>query len=269
MADTALAMELDSESQAVSWERGPSNSIWIHPKTKFRHPGADYLARLHCDHTVIFTFRNGTGPQLMVPLLHEVADNWRAQRLKGLVSRPLKLTLLQYLVAELDTRVMAFTTDKAAQDQSTGDGLDHERLGVQLHGLERGGTETRPSPRGDADSGPDSSRCQTHEDDPQRARTDLAICRGSPCPTRLSVGNSHLCPGALPAVPGSSRGDGDLPEVVRMFSIPPPVTPPQTGPPGAVAANQGDSGGGRLVNGMALGRVCIPASLASLNASQS
>ena len=54
----------------------------------------------------------------MVPLLHEVADNWRAQRLKGLVSPSLKLTLLQYLVAELDTRVMAFATDKAAQTKA-------------------------------------------------------------------------------------------------------------------------------------------------------
>ena len=28
---------------------------------------SDYLARLQSDHTVIFTFRNGHGPQLMVP----------------------------------------------------------------------------------------------------------------------------------------------------------------------------------------------------------
>ena len=59
---------------------------------------------------MIFTFRNGTGPQLTVPLLHEVADNWRAQKLKGLVSRSNKLTLLQYLVAEIITRVTAFAT---------------------------------------------------------------------------------------------------------------------------------------------------------------
>ena len=35
-------------------------------------------------------------------------------------------------------------------------------------------------------------------------------------------------------------------------------------PPGAVAADQGDSGGGRLVNGVVPSPVCIPASLASL-----
>ncbi|CAE7559090.1 TRPT1 [Symbiodinium sp. CCMP2592] len=41
---------------------------------------ADYLSRLQSDHTVIFTFRTGNGPQLMVPLLQEVATTWREQR---------------------------------------------------------------------------------------------------------------------------------------------------------------------------------------------
>ena len=90
----------------------------LHKVAKALIVQSDYLARLQCDHTVIFTFRNGTGPQLMVPLLHEVADNWRAQKLKGLVSRSLKLTLLQYLVAEIITRVTAFVTDKQAQTQA-------------------------------------------------------------------------------------------------------------------------------------------------------
>ena len=89
----------------------------LHKVAKALIVQSDYLARLQCDHTVIFTFRKGTGPQLMVPLLHEVADNWRAQKLKGLVSRSLKLTLLQYLVAEIITRVTAFATDKQAQTQ--------------------------------------------------------------------------------------------------------------------------------------------------------
>ena len=104
---------------------GPSSTssadhALLHKVAKALIVQSDYLAPLQCDHTVIFTFRNGNGPQLMVPLLHEVADNWRAQRLKGQVSRSLKLTLLQYLVAELIPRVTAFATatDKAAQTQA-------------------------------------------------------------------------------------------------------------------------------------------------------
>ncbi|CAE7429260.1 Pol [Symbiodinium natans] len=76
---------------------------------------SDYLARLQSDHTVLFTFKNGNGPQLMVPLLHEVAANWREQRSKGAVTKSLKQTLLQYVAAEIVTRVTTFGGDKAAQ----------------------------------------------------------------------------------------------------------------------------------------------------------
>ena len=76
---------------------------------------SDYLARLQSDHTVIFTFRNGNGPQMMVPLLHKVAANWREQRSRGQVTKSLKQVLLQYLVAEIITRVTTFGSDKEAQ----------------------------------------------------------------------------------------------------------------------------------------------------------
>ena len=76
---------------------------------------SDYLSRLQSDHTVIFTFRNGDGPQLMVPLLHEVAANWRDQRSKGKVTKSLKQTLLQYVTAEIITRVTTFASDQSAQ----------------------------------------------------------------------------------------------------------------------------------------------------------
>ena len=65
-------------------------------------------------------------------------------------------------------------------------------------------------------------------------------------------------------LPGRGRGDGDLPEVVRMLRAPSSVATPQAGPPRAVAADQGDSGGGRLVNGAVPSSVYIPDSLASL-----
>ena len=76
---------------------------------------SDYLSRLQSDHTVIFTFRNGDGPQLMVPLLHEVTANWRDQRSKGKVTKSLKQTLLQYVTSEIITRVTTFADDKNAQ----------------------------------------------------------------------------------------------------------------------------------------------------------
>ncbi|CAE7647749.1 unnamed protein product [Symbiodinium sp. CCMP2592] len=74
-----------------------------------------YLSRLQSDHTVIFTFRTGNGPQLMVPLLQEVAATWREQCQQNKVTRSLKQTLIQYLAAEIVTRVTAFATDKESQ----------------------------------------------------------------------------------------------------------------------------------------------------------
>ncbi|CAE7304374.1 Pol [Symbiodinium sp. CCMP2592] len=76
---------------------------------------ADYLSRLQSDHTVIFTFRTGSGPQLMVPLLQEVATTWREQRQQNKVTRSLKQTLIQYLAAELVTRINAFAADTESQ----------------------------------------------------------------------------------------------------------------------------------------------------------
>ncbi|CAE7635287.1 yfiL [Symbiodinium sp. CCMP2592] len=79
---------------------------------------ADYLSRLQSDHTVIFTFRTGNGPQLMVPLLQEVATTWREQRQQNKVTRSLKQTLIQYLAAELVTRINAFSTDTESQKRA-------------------------------------------------------------------------------------------------------------------------------------------------------
>ncbi|CAE7466615.1 unnamed protein product [Symbiodinium sp. CCMP2592] len=79
---------------------------------------ADYLSRLQSDHTVIFTFRTGNGPQLMVPLLQEVATTWREQRQQNKVTRSLKQTLIQYLAAELVTRINAFATDTESQKRA-------------------------------------------------------------------------------------------------------------------------------------------------------
>ncbi|CAE7207588.1 unnamed protein product [Symbiodinium sp. CCMP2592] len=79
---------------------------------------ADYLSRLQSDHTVIFTFRTGNGPQLMVPLLQEVATTWREQRQQNKVTRSLKQTLIQYLAAELVTRINAFAADTESQKKA-------------------------------------------------------------------------------------------------------------------------------------------------------
>ncbi|CAE7941314.1 Pol, partial [Symbiodinium necroappetens] len=94
---------------------GTSSDVLLHKVAKALIVQSDYLSRLQSDHTVIFTFRNGDGPQLMVPLLHEVAENWRDQRSKGKVTKSLKQTLLQYVTAEIITSVTTFASDKSAQ----------------------------------------------------------------------------------------------------------------------------------------------------------
>ena len=94
---------------------GTSSDALLHKVAKALIVQSDYLSRLQIDHTVIFTFRTGDGPQLMVPLLHEVAANWRDQRSKGKVTKSLNQTLLQYVTAEIITRVTTFAGDKSAQ----------------------------------------------------------------------------------------------------------------------------------------------------------
>ena len=94
---------------------GTSSDQLLHKVAKALIVQSDYLSRLQSDHTVLFTFRNGDGPQLMVPLLHEVTANWRDQRSKGKVTKSLKQTLLQYVTSEIITRVSTFAEDKAAQ----------------------------------------------------------------------------------------------------------------------------------------------------------
>ncbi|CAE7882273.1 unnamed protein product, partial [Symbiodinium sp. KB8] len=97
---------------------GTTSEALLHKVAKALIVQSDYLSRLQCDHTVIFTFRTGDGPQLMVPLLHEVAANWRDQRSKGKVTKSLKQTLLQYVAAEIITRVTTFAGDKSAQTKA-------------------------------------------------------------------------------------------------------------------------------------------------------
>ena len=94
---------------------GTSSDQLLHKVAKALIVQSDYLSRLQSDHTVIFTFRNGDGSQLMVPLLHEVTANWRDQRSKGKVTKSLKQTLLQYVTSEIITRVTTFADDKNAQ----------------------------------------------------------------------------------------------------------------------------------------------------------
>ena len=94
---------------------GTSSDQLLYKVAKALIVQSDYLSRLQSDRTVIFTFRNGDGPQLMVPLLHEVTANWRDQRSKGKVTKSLKQTLLQYVTSEIITRVATFADDKNAQ----------------------------------------------------------------------------------------------------------------------------------------------------------
>ena len=96
-------------------QSGTSSDELLHKVAKALIVQSDYLSRLQSDHTVIFTFRNGDGPQLMVPLLHEVTANWRDQRSKGKVTKSLKQTLIQYVTSEIITRVTTFADDKNAQ----------------------------------------------------------------------------------------------------------------------------------------------------------
>ena len=150
---------------------GTSSDQLLHKVAKALIVQSDYLSRLQSDHTVLFTFRNGDGPQLRVPLLHEVTANWRDQRSKGKVTKSLKQTLLQYVTSEIITRVSTFAEGQECSGQGSGDGMGHQRSGVQLPRLERRGAETRPSTRGDADTTSGADRRQKAQNTAERAGT--------------------------------------------------------------------------------------------------
>ena len=211
---------------------------------------SDYLARLQCDHTVIFTFRNGNGPQLMVPLLHEVADNWRAQRLKKARCRdPSKLTLLQYLVAEIITRVTAFATDKQAQTQAQEMGWITSDM--EYNFLDWNAEEQKLVPRQEGTLTQDQILADARRMKTILKEPELILRFGggrNAQPDSQSETATFVLELSLQC-PAAAEGDGDLPEVVRKLRAPPSVATPQAGPPGPVAVDQGDSGGGRLVKG--------------------
>ena len=220
---------------------GPSSTssadhALLHKVAKALIVQSDYLARLQCDHTVIFTFRNGNGPQLMVPLLHEVADNWRAQRLKGQVSRSLKLTLLQYLVAELIPRVTAFATatDKAAQTQAQEMGWITSDM--EYNFLDWSVEEQKLVPRQEGTLTQDQILA-----DARRMKTILKepelILRFAGGRNAQPDSQSEMATFVLELslqCPAAAEAMAIFREVVRMLRAPPSVTTPQAGPPEAV-----------------------------------
>ena len=143
--------------------------------------------------------------------------------------------------------------------QGSGDGMGHQRSGVQLPRLERRGAETRPSTRGDADTTSGADRRQKAQNTAERAGTHHQVRCSPQRPTELGLGNSDVRLGAITPNPGGSGGHGDLSEVVCLLRPSASVTPAQTGPPRAVAVDQGDSGGGGLVIGRGLTLSCVPA----------
>ena len=143
--------------------------------------------------------------------------------------------------------------------QGSGDGMGHQRSGVQLPRLERRGATTRPSPRGDANTGSGVDRRQKAQNTLERAGTHHQVRCSPQCPTELGLGNSDVRLRAIATNPGGSGGHGDLSEVVCLLRPSASVTPAQTGPPRAVAVDQGASGGGGLVIGRGLTFSCVPA----------
>ena len=144
--------------------------------------------------------------------------------------------------------------------QGTGNGLgDQRRPRVQLPRLERRGATARPSTRGDADTSSGVGRRQEAQNPFERAGTYHQVLSSPQCPTALGFGNSDVHLGALATDPSGGRGHGDFPEVVCLLSPSASVTPSQAGPPRAVAADQGDSGGSGLVIGRGLTSSCVPA----------
>ena len=143
--------------------------------------------------------------------------------------------------------------------QGTGNGLGDQRPRVQLPRLERRGATARPSTRGDADTSSGVGRRQEAQNPFERARTYHQVLSSPQCPTALGFGDSDVHLGALATDPSGGRGRGDFPEVVRLLSPSASVTSSQAGPPRAVAADQGDSGGSGLVIGRGLTSSCVPA----------
>ncbi|OLP80708.1 hypothetical protein AK812_SmicGene38836 [Symbiodinium microadriaticum] len=160
-ADLPMQAAPSQESRGKEEHRGRSGTSsdeLLHKLAKALIVQSDYLSRLQNDHTVIFTFRNGDGPQLMVPLLHEVAANWRDQHSKGKVTKSLKQTLLQYVTAEIITRVTTFASDRAPGCPSLDEILvaygrakhhDTALFGAQYNYLDGSASEHKLVPRQD------------------------------------------------------------------------------------------------------------------------
>ena len=220
---------------------------------------SDYLSRLQSDHTVIFTFRNGDGPQLMVPLLHEVTANWRDQRSKGKVTKSLKQTLIQYVTSEIITRVTTFADDKNAQAKAQEMGWVTSDL--EYNYLDWSTEEQRLVPRQEGTLTQvqvlaDARRLKALLKE-QELIIKFSAARNAQPNSASETATFHL--GALATDPSGGRGHGDLSEVVCLINSSASVTSSQAGPPRAVAVDQGDSGGCGLVTGRGLTSSCVPA----------
>ena len=90
----------------------------------------------------------------------------------------------------------------------------------------------------------------------------VQICRSSDC---LHIGDSHLCPRAVDDGPGRGGSHDHLQTMVCLGSHAFAISPIETGPPTAVAADPGNPGSRGLVGGPNLGlTLLIPASLMTL-----
>ncbi|CAE7279315.1 unnamed protein product, partial [Symbiodinium sp. KB8] len=223
MDHVAEQMELDAEASrrrgaADSGKSGTSSDQLLHKVAKALIVQSDYLSRLQSDHTVIFTFRNGDGPQLMVPLLHEVTANWRDQRSKGKVTKSLKQTLLQYVTSEIITRVSTFADDKNAQPKAQEMGWVTSDL--EYNYLDWDAEEQRLVPRQEGTLTQvqvlaDAKRLKTLLKEQELI---IKFSAGPQCPTELSLGNSDVHLGALATDPSSGGGHGDFQEVVCLIN---------------------------------------------------
>ena len=174
----------------------------------------------------------------MVPLLHEVAANWRDQRSKGKVTKSLKQTLLQYVAAEIITRVTTFAGDKSAQTKAQEMGWVTSDM--EYNYLDWNAEEQKLVPRQEGTLTQDQVLAD--------ARRLKALLKQPELILKFSAARN--------AQPDSTSETATF--VLELSGLR-PVAPPQTGPPGAVAADQGDSGSSRLVNGPAPTFLCAPA----------